>query len=371
MTLNKYIKRLRLNSFLLFFFPTIAILGSLLIHNYLVTLTFSQQNKYSYIKDIPGEEYYLDCTKDNKYCVKEGSEYLYEKTNKIDNCHIFKVDWIFSTNGKEYLAKELNHFVELPSTLYMSTNGLTNFVLKNEFSNSKIVLKNHVTNKKNLNCIKNYPNTYFFYKYFPPYTYLIDEKVKGIVLGSSETVNPFFYGEVSISNLVKRHPINIFFKLFLYIGVILMIAYWYNYNKIFKGIINKKVNIFYFFGLISAICLFFHVYYLGTTSTNEFLKYFRKIVIVLFILCEIFAQGLLAHKIYKNRNIFFNYCYRSIILAKLFFVRIIIVFTLMIMIILSLFNLPNTVDYILEWNYFVILLVFYLLSSIMWKKTNF
>ena len=35
---------------------------------------------------------------------------------------------------------------------------------------------------------------------------------------------------------------------------------------------------------------------------------------------------------------------------------------------MQLWDLDSKIDYILEWNYFLILLIFYLLSSIMWKK---
>lgn len=384
MILSKNIKKLKINSFLLFLFPIIAILGSLFIHNSLVGFKLHPQKNYSHIKDIPGEKYYLNCTTYNEYCAPEGSRYLYEKVDKIDNCHIHTVDWVFSFDGKYYPAIDSKFHVKLPSALYLQNAYLKNleddivtdsfnyYALKDELKNSKIALTQNVTKKKNLNCIKNHSTIYFFYKYFPPYTYVIDKRVKGsIILGTGVKVNPFLYGEVSISNLVKRPPIKYFFKFFLYIGVILMISYWYNYNKIFNKIIDKKQNVFYFLGLTSAIFLFLHVYFLGTTSTNEFLKDFRRIVILLFILFEVFAQGFLAFKIYNNRNIFAEYCYKSIVLTKIFFVIFMVTFTVIIMIVLSVLNLPSTVDYILEWNYFVVLLFFYLLSSLMWKKLIF
>ena len=34
----------------------------------------------------------------------------------------------------------------------------------------------------------------------------------------------------------------------------------------------------------------------------------------------------------------------------------------------NFYDLDSKVDYILEWNYFLILLFFYLLSFFMWKK---
>ena len=53
---------------------------------------------------------------------------------------------------------------------------------------------------------------------------------------------------------------------------------------------------------------------------------------------------------------------------KIIFVSAIILCTVIILITLAIFDLDSKVDYILEWNYFLFLLIFYLLSSIMWKK---
>jgi hypothetical protein len=366
MVLSKVIKKLRINSFLLFIIPSIAIFGSLQIHNSLINSKYELQLKNVSLSDKPGEEFSLKCTEDNSYCSGKSVQDIFHKTIKIDECNIFLVNETFvDSGGKKHPRIEGS----LPLTIYTNIrndDGSTS--VKKEFLDNGFVLQQYVTNKKNEKCIKNYKISYFFYKYFFPYSYILDEKNRGIELGTSKVVNPFLYGEVSISNLVKRHPINIFFKFFLYIGVILMIAYWYNYNIIFKKILNKKTNLFYLFGLASAIFLFFHVYFLGTTSSNEILKDLRRIIIVLFILFEVFAQTFLAYKIFANRSVFNKYCHRSIVLTKIFFVSFILVFTITIMAILSVFNLPSSVDYILEWNYFIILLLFYLLSSLMWKK---
>ena len=359
MILNKIIKRLRINSFLLFLIPSIAIIGSLQIHNLLTDSHYRLDNKNINLTDEPGKKYNAKCTKDNGFCMGKVSEYLFEKATKIDDCFIHDVKTYYTVAGK------INY---KESDVFNLING--KWVIKEEYIDSEIVLTKSVSNKKNEYCIKNSHIFYFFYKYFPPISYLVDEKVKGISLGTHLKVNPFLYGEVSISNLVKRHPINIFFKFFLYVSIILMIAYWYNYNTIFKKVLNKNINIFYIFGLCSVVFLFLHVYFLGSTSDNEVLKNFRKIVIILFILFEVLAQTLLAIKLYKNRIIFFKYCFKFMVLTKLFFVLSILIFTITVLIILSLVNLPSSVDYILEWNYFIVLLIFYLFSSLMWKKTN-
>jgi len=267
MILGKIIHKLRINSLLLFIIPSIAVLGSLLIHNHLSKKDYTLQIEYSNLKDVPGKEYIEDCTINNNYCLKIGDEPGQfgneEMLTDFNKCRMHVVEFSFSDNtGKIYR----NNII--PKSLFKFDNKKARLVIKNESVDNEIKLKRFVTNNKSAECIKNYPISYFFYKYFPPYSYIINEKVNGITLGTASSVNPFFYGEVSISNLVKRHPINIFFKFLLYIGVILMIMYWYNYNSIFKKILNKEKNVFYFFGLGSAIFLFFHIYFLGTTSNN-------------------------------------------------------------------------------------------------------
>jgi len=365
MILSKIIARLRINSFLLFLIPTIAIIGSLLIHNLLTDPNTPLIGiKYGYLTDEPGKKYNTKCIKDNGFCNGKGTEYLEKKSAKIDGCFVHSVKTLFTIDGiANYKKGDVFNFIK-------NEDGIGSWYLKKEYNNSKILLTKIVSNEKNKNCIKNKRIYYFFYKYFPPYTFLLDEKVKGLTLGASTVVNPFLYGEVSISNLVKRYPINIFFKFFLYISIMLMAAYWYNYNKIFKKILNQNTNIFYIFGLSSAVFLFVHVYFLGTTSNNEILKDFRRIIIVLFILFEVFAQSLLAYKLYINKNIFLEHCFNLFVLSKIIFVSLVLIFTITVMIMLSIFNFPSKIDYILEWNYFIILLVFYLLSAFMWKKIN-
>jgi len=378
MLLRALIKRLKMNAFLLFLIPSLAIIGSLLINNYLIAFKFQKATKiYNHITDVPGDEYNINCDESNNGCISENSYTLHkdliflfsQTTKKLDNCFAHTLVTRFSVNGNEMHAS-----VYRSSKFFNISNNNQTWKLKKEYLNANIKLINYIVEKKNKLCIKNSQGYYFFYNYFPPFKFILNQTANlidnGISLGTSTKINPFLYGEVSISNLVKRYPINIFFKSFLYIGVILMLTYWHSYNKIFKLVINKKVNMFYFLGIGSAICLLFHVFFLGTTLNNEILKDFRRIVLVLFILFEILAQTLLAIKIYYNKETFLEYTYNSIVWAKIIFVSIIVFSTIVIVTLLTTYNFPKNVDYILEWNYFIVLLIFYLLSSLLWKKNN-
>ena len=148
-----------------------------------------------------------------------------------------------------------------------------------------------------------------------------------------------------------------------------MVFYWYLNNLILNNLLNKKKqNLYYIFGVLSAFFLLLHVIFLGWTFENKILTLLRRSYIVLFIFFEVLAQGFLIKDILKRKNEIIKYLNNIVVYIKLAFVILICASTLIIFSILLIVNLESKVDYILEWNYFLILLIFYLLSSIMWKK---
>jgi len=148
-----------------------------------------------------------------------------------------------------------------------------------------------------------------------------------------------------------------------------MMFYWIYYNSIIKNLSNYKKNYFFsIFGILSAIFLFFHVLFLGWTFENEFLSKLRRTFIVFFIFFEILAQFFLIKKILSIRERFIKYFNSTIIFLKLVFVVMICSASILIISILIFYELSSKMDYILEWNYFLILLIFYFLSFLMWKK---
>ena len=148
-----------------------------------------------------------------------------------------------------------------------------------------------------------------------------------------------------------------------------MILYWVNYHNIFKQITDsQKINKFTFFGIFSSIFLFFHVFFLGTEIDNEIFTKIRRLILILFILFEILAQYFLTRRLYLSLNKIDSLIYSNILNLKIIFVSTIIISSVIILAILSFSNLDSKIDYILEWNYFLFLMVFYLLSAILWRK---
>ncbi len=361
MILSKRINFIRKIALSLFFFSLFAIIGSLWLQNSLSSFKYSKnQVNNNKLKIIPGfifkekvncSEYIDDC-RENRYLKR------IQYVNKLGDC--FENEYQIS-----YII--LDQVLEDRKLLFID-NDLKN-QLKPEYLNKDIELNIKVLESKNNDCIKNF-SEYKVYKIFPFfYDFLFNLKNNPKTnLGANVKINPFIYGETSISNIVKRFPINYVFKPLLFISVILMFLYWNNYKHLFNDILDSKKEMFVFFGILSAFFLFFHVLFLGMEIDNKIFKLLRKLIIVFFILFEIFAQSLLSIKLYKNRKKLNEFCNLSIINIKLLFVILIGLISVIVIGLLLFFDLSSKVDYILEWNYFAALLFYYFLSFLMWKK---
>ena len=185
------------------------------------------------------------------------------------------------------------------------------------------------------------------------------------------------YLEEIFMEIEAKHLFEDFYKIFLrcvkYSGDLFCGCSEYElyFNYIFKHTIKNKKNFYFFyFGILSAIFLFLHVFFLGWIFEIEFLTKIRRIFVVFFILFEILAQAFLIKKILLIKDKIIDYLNEKIILIKLLFVIFVCLSTIIIFVLLTIYNFPPNVDYILEWNYFLILLIFYFLSFLLWKKIN-
>ena len=351
MNLIRSIRTLRIVALLLFLAPAIGLLGSLLISNYLVTFKFEKGLNYNFKTTQPGDSIKIFCNENNNYCEISN----YKKFNRLDNCYKYNLKAYLTNENGDVLIDSDNEDVNYTSIKNMNGKVYANYQFKNQLNDE---------------CIVN-SDKFFMYKIFPflfenIYELRNNEKTR---FGTSRAVNPFFEGETSISNIVKRFPISYFFKPVLFITIIFMILYWYNFNLIIKKLTNYKKNFYFFyFGLLSAIFLLLHIIFLGWVFESEFLTKLRRTFVVFFIFFEILSQAFLIKKILSIKDEFYQYFNSLIISLKLIFVIFICSTSILILTILIFYNLSSNIDYILEWNYFLILLIFYFLSYLMWKK---
>ena len=350
MLIRKSISFLRRTALLLFIVPLIGLIGSLLVHNYLVSYEYNYEDIIPFKTVEPGSTFELICTKENDYC--QGS---FKKTSSLDQCGKFHLN---SKNIDKNSKDKLIKFSEIE----------TRKKVENDF---KFLRKYTISDQFSKTCILN-SKFYYAYKIFPSFFEYLASNKKNFSLGTSSSVNPLIYGETSISNIVKRYPVKFIFKPLMFLSVFLMILYWYLYNKILNNIFQaKRTNVFLIFGFLSAIFLFLHVYFLGQKYEVEIFNKIRRSYIVFFILFEILAQAYLLKIIWIKRDDLKDYFYQRILLSKLSFVIFVAVSSFTILTVLIFKNLSAKVDYILEWNYFLILLIYYFLSFLIWKKSSF
>lgn len=362
MNLSKKINSIRNIALFLFLFSLFSLLGSLWLQNAIVNLKFEKflVHKDSKLKNVSGNLFKekINCSERIDDCKKNNSLNILKYSTVFGDCFLKNYEFSYMVENKVFNDRK-----------YLFINNDVTQEIKKKFIDKEIELNVKILDN-NESCIRNSKN-YFLYKIFPIHEFLYNLKVNPkTILGANETINPFIYGEVSISNVVKRFPIKYVFKPLLYISVILMVLYWINYNQLFNEILKKKNELFIFFGIGSAVFLFFHVLFLGVEIDNKFYKLLRKLIIVLFILSEVIAQALLSLKLFKHKNELSDFCNINIIYLKIFFISVVFLISLIVITILLIYNLSSKIDYILEWNYFAALLFYYILSFLMWKKIS-
>ena len=182
---------------------------------------------------------------------------------------------------------------------------------------------------------------------------------------------PYFDGGVSISRTVRDYPLYLIFKPAMFLTSYLLIRYWLNTKDIIQHFQKDYIHLkkIVFFGITSAILLTIHSIFLGIKIDNDLYKLFRRIVMLSFIIFELIAQAYLIKFFYEIKiKLFTNI---NIIYLKI--KRILIIFLISISIITLPF-LPfdnfKFLKHAIEWNVFLGVIIFYLLTHLMWKKTN-
>ena len=189
---------------------------------------------------------------------------------------------------------------------------------------------------------------------------------------------PYFDGGASISRTARPYPSWLVFKPAMFLTSFFLIKYWL-FNKeiiIFFDNNNKNINKIVYFGIASAIALTIHSIFLGIKFDNDLYKLFRRVVMLLFIIFEIVAQAYLVATLYSLKEKVFEHINRKFLIIKIYLISILIVVAIISIPIISLpgdnffgFNL-KFFKHGLEWNYFMGVITFYLLSFFMWKKSN-
>jgi len=369
------LKKIKIVSLSLFTLLLLGILSTLIVSNILVTYKISF---YNYPFKSTNTEPVI-CNIKNNFC-KDIEVLFKSRSKKIEDCRkeTYQIDLYYPPKCDDCKAKIV------PAKEFFDTYFTNNKFVGNV--DDIIYLRFNIGGGKNnwrkwpnSACILN-SKIHKYYLYFPSFfnwfTNIVDnlKKNKNTILGHSEGIMPYLYGESSISNIAKRFPINYIFKTFMFFGSLMIFVYWKLYNKIINKIKKKnKINLFYITGILSSILLFLHVLFLGSNIEILYLKKIKTLILILFIFFEIFAQSNLVFNLYINKEkIKYNINGFYLELKKYLIILILITFVVG----MGVFIFADTgskFNNIVEWNFFTLLIFFYLFSYFMWntKKEYF
>ena len=134
-------------------------------------------------------------------------------------------------------------------------------------------------------------------------------------------------------------------------------------------LINKtdKNYRFLLFGVGSAIFLIAHTIFLGIKFDYDLYKFFRRFILLGFIIFELAAQTLLVLNIIKIKSKILEFINTKILTLKIILVSVLVVVAFLSAPILNSSEYTHF-KHALEWNYFLGIVTFYLLTFLFWKK---
>jgi len=188
-------------------------------------------------------------------------------------------------------------------------------------------------------------------------------------IGRSAFTLPYIDGGVSISRVARTYPTYLIFKPGMIVTSILLIVYWTKTNKIINLYLNKenKNNIFKTFGILSAVFLIMHSIFLGIKFDYDLYKFFRRFILLAFIIFEVVAQSILVYRLFKLKKIIYQDINGHVLILKIILVSILTVVAIASVPIITTTGNVHF-KHMLEWNYFVGVLSFYVLTFLFWKR---
>ena len=189
-------------------------------------------------------------------------------------------------------------------------------------------------------------------------------------VGKSNFTIPYIDGSLSISRASRGFPQFLIFKPSMFLTAVFLFYYWRNNNNLVNNLNSTNINYrFKTFGILSAFFLVIHSILLGVKFDIQIYKLFRRVVLLAFIIFEIIAQGILVYHLFKLKRKLENFVNKNILILK--FILVLVLTTVAILSLPLLVTKGNThFKHALEWNYFVGVILFYLLSRFFWRKNH-
>ena len=189
-------------------------------------------------------------------------------------------------------------------------------------------------------------------------------------IGRSGFSIPYFDGSLSISRASRTFPQYLIFKPAMIVTAIILYYYWVNNNNLVNKFNSTNINYkFKTFGILSAIFLAIHSIFLGIKFDIQIYKLMRRVILLLFIIFEIIAQGMLVYHFFKIKDKISDLINKKILILKAILVSVLAI--------IALLSIPILIDkgnthfkHALEWNYFVGVILFYFFTRFFWRRTT-
>ena len=188
-----------------------------------------------------------------------------------------------------------------------------------------------------------------------------------------EICNPFISGCYSVSRVGRSYPAILIFKPMMVITIVLMIIYFFEHYRIFKKFLINKIylNLILLSGLISSFALFIYIIFLGIEG-SEIWRFMRRGGIFIYIISLIISQFLIVLSYLKIKNDYKVIISSKIININFYFIFLLIIFGIILILLIDIFSLtsPWYIKNIIQWNYFLLMNLFFLNTYFVWKKLD-
>ena len=189
-------------------------------------------------------------------------------------------------------------------------------------------------------------------------------------IGRSGFSIPYFDGSLSISRASRTFPQYLIFKPAMIVTAIILYYYWVNNNNLVNKFKLTNINYkFKTFGILSAVFLAIHSIFLGIKFDIQIYKLMRRVVLLLFIIFEIIAQGILVYHFFKIKEKLKELINKKVLILKATLVSVLTA--------IAILSVPILIDkgnthfkHALEWNYFVGVILFYFFTRFLWRRTT-
>ena len=183
-----------------------------------------------------------------------------------------------------------------------------------------------------------------------------------LINNTSLNTFPFIDGRISISYLGRQDLTIEIFKTGMLLFVLISFFFYFYISNFFQK--NKFENRLKIYGIIANFFLLIYIFTLG--NNLEFYKILRKIGIVLYIISMYINHIYIIKLLKKNKKFRFNNLSLNILIT------IILIMTGLIIVgspwIISSFEYSDQMKNIVEWNYFLLMVSFYVPVSLLFYK---